>query len=234
MQLSAAVHRTTCFAMADGQVCRTAFDPCSLFVLGLTGSIGMGKSTVSGFFKEAGVPVWDADAAVHKLYSAGGAAVGPVGESFPGVVVDGAVSRTILSSRVVGNEAAIKRLESIVHPLVSHDRLAFLEQLASQAQPLAVVDIPLLYESGAEQYVDAVAVASAPSEVQRQRVLGRPGMTDQKFEAILARQVPDEDKRRRATYVIDTGTSLQETRQAVEALAQSLQARPGAGAWAKM
>lgn len=193
-------------------------------VLGLTGSIGMGKSTVSTHLRDVlGVPVLDADAVVHELYAAGGDAVGPVGEAFPGSVVDGAVSRPELGKHVVGNEENMKRLEAIVHPLVEAKRRAFLEEQRAAGAPLVVLDIPLLYESKLEGVCDAVAVVSTgDAAVQRERVLARPGMTSEKLDAILARQVPDEEKRRRADHVIDTSTSIEATTAAVDELVETL------------
>ncbi|KAG2443192.1 hypothetical protein HYH02_009269 [Chlamydomonas schloesseri] len=200
------------------------------FVLGLTGSIGMGKSTVSNMLKEEGVPVWDADATVHKLYSAGGAAVPLVEAAFPGVTVGGAIDRAALSKYVVGNEAAMKQLEGIVHPLVAADRADFLAQVRASGQPLAVLDIPLLYETGGPDRhgCDAVAVVSAAPDLQRARVLARPGMSEEKLAAILSRQVPDEEKRKRADYVIDTGVEVADTRRHVGQLVAELRRKGGA------
>eukprot|EP00898_Chlorokybus_atmophyticus_P005266 jgi/Chlat1/5740/Chrsp38S05571 len=185
-------------------------------VLGLTGSIGMGKSTVAAMFQAQGVPVCDADQIVHKLYDTDGAAVGPVGDAFPGTVIDNKVSRAELSKRVVGDESAMKRLEAIVHPLVSEERERFIDEHARDGARLVVLDIPLLYETGAEKQVDFVAVVSAPLPLQRSRVLSRPNMTEQKFLAIDARQTPDEVKRERADFVIDTGGDVDSTRAVVE------------------
>lgn len=199
-------------------------------LVGLTGSIGMGKSTVSGFLTAQGVPVLCADDVVHRLYASSGAAVGPVGAAFPAAVVDGAIDRAQLSKCVVGNEAAMKQLEGIVHPLVEAERLRFIQQHAAAGAPIVVFDIPLLYETQAEQQLDVVLVVSAPAEVQQQRVLARPGMTPEKLAAILARQVPDEEKRRRADYVIDTGCSLEETEQQVAHTLQSLKDKQGTAA----
>jgi dephospho-CoA kinase len=182
-----------------------------VIVLGLTGSIGMGKSTTTAMFADHGALVWNADDAVHALYAPGGAAVGPVGEAFPGVVVDGAIDRARLAERLGRDAAAFQRLETIVHPLVAAGRLADLEAARAAGVALAVLDIPLLFETGGERAVDAVVVVSAPEAVQRARVLARPGMTPERFEAILARQVPDSEKRRRADFVIDTGGSLEAT-----------------------
>lgn len=167
--------------------------------LGLTGSIGMGKSTTAGFFRELGVPVWDADAAVHRLYAPGGAAVGPVGALCPAAVVDGAIDRGALKDWIARDKGALAQLEAVVHPLVAEDRAAF---VAGAEAPLVVLDIPLLFEVGAD--VDGVLVVTAPAEVQRARVLARPGMTEAQLDAILARQMPDAEKRARADFVIET------------------------------
>lgn len=195
-----------------------------LHKLGLTGSIGMGKSTVSQMFVRHGVPLWDADKAVHELYSTGGAAVEPVGAAFPGCVIDGAVSRPLLGPFVVGNEEGIKRLESIVHPLVAAHRHRFLTSIAEQSdQQLVVLDIPLLFETQGEDQTDSIAVVSAPEEVQRARVLARPNMTQAKFQAIVKRQVPDEVKRGRADFIIDTSVSEEETELQVVSIISKLQ-----------
>ncbi|CAL1690189.1 Dephospho-CoA kinase [Brevundimonas subvibrioides] len=183
-----------------------------MIVLGLTGSIGMGKSTTTAMFADHGALVWNADDAVHALYARGGAAVEPVGAAFPGVVVEGAVDRTRLAEALGRDDTAFRRLELIVHPLVSAGRLADLEAARAAGTPLAVLDIPLLFETGGDRAVDAVVVVSAPEAVQRARVLARPSMTPERFEAIRARQVPDAEKRRRADFVVDTGESLEATR----------------------
>ena len=190
------------------------------FILGLTGSIGMGKSAVAAMFRGLGVPVFDADAAVHELQGPGGALLPAIEAEFPGTTGPGGVDRAKLGPAVFGNAEALERLEGIVHPAVGAMRGEFLRQNANA--PLIVFDIPLLYEKGSEKSVDAVAVVSAPAEVQRQRVLARPGMSEEKFAQILALQVPDAVKRARADYVIDTGTSLAETRHAVAALVARL------------
>ena len=189
-----------------------------MILLGLTGSIGMGKSTTAALFAERGAPVYDADAAVHALYARGGAAVASVEAAFPGVVVKGAVDRARLGARVLDDPAALRRLEAIVHPLVGAHRGAFLQ--AAAGAPVVVLDVPLLFETGGDKAMSAVAVVSAPPEVQRARVLARPGMTATKLEAILARQLPDADKRARADFVIDTAHGLAAARaQVAEVLA---------------
>lgn len=189
-----------------------------MLVLGLTGSIGMGKSTTSAMFEAEGAPVYDSDAAVHALYAAGGAAVAPVEAAFPGVVVDGAIDRAKLSARVVGDPEALAKLEALVHPLVGADRIGFFQKAQAEGRDIVVLDIPLLFETNGQKSVDKVVVVSAPPEVQRARVLARPGMTPEKFEAILARQLPDAEKRARADFVIDTGQGLEHARQQVRDL----------------
>lgn len=196
-----------------------------MFKLALTGSIGMGKSATSAMFRNCGVPVWDADAAVHEIYAPGGSAVAPVADAFPDAVVDGAVDRDRLSKLVLGDDAAIRKLESIVHPLVGEHRAAFLATAEKAGEKLIVLDIPLLFETGGGSKVDGIAVVSARAEQQRERVLARPGMTVEKFEAILARQVPDAEKRAGADHVIDTSTTLEETTAQVQALVADLRAR---------
>jgi len=193
------------------------------FILGLTGSIGMGKSAVAAMFAGLDVPVFDADAAVHELQGPGGALVGAIEEAFPGTTGASGVDRQKLGPLVLGQPEQLARLEAIVHPAVAAMRTGFLAAHADK--PLVVFDIPLLYEKGGWRTVDAVVVVSAPAEVQRERVLARPGMTPEKFEAILKLQVPDADKRARADFVIDTGTSLAETRHAVQRLAHELSGR---------
>ena len=184
------------------------------FRLGLTGSIGMGKSTTAGFFREAGLPVWDADAAVHRLYARGGAAVAPIGALHPQAVHDGAVDRSALRVWIARDETALARIEWVVHPLVAADRAAF---VAAATADIVVLDIPLLFETGAEAALDATLTVTAPAELQRRRVLARPGMTEAHFAAILAKQMPDAEKRARATHVIET-LGLDAVRAAVHAL----------------
>ncbi|ODA92214.1 dephospho-CoA kinase [Mesorhizobium sp. SEMIA 3007] len=196
-----------------------------MIVLGLTGSIGMGKSTTAKMFAEAGVPVHDSDEAVHRLYS--GAAAPLVEAAFPGTVVDGVVDRAKLSARVLGDAAALKRLEAIIHPLVRADADAFLAMHRNAGESIAVLDIPLLFETGGRGRVDKVVVVTAPTEIQRQRVLARPGMTEEKLAAILAKQVPDAEKRRLADFVIDTGQGLEAARAAVAAIIAELSGGSG-------
>ncbi len=191
-----------------------------MFVLGLTGSIGMGKSTTSAFFREAGIPVHDADAAVHKLYA--GAAVAPIEAAFPGVTVDGRIDRARLGAVVLKDADAFKRLEAIIHPLVGAAERAFRDTARARGHTLVVLDIPLLLETGGERRVDAVAVVSAPAAMQRDRVMARPGMTAEKLEAILARQIPDADKRRRAHFVIESAFGIESARRQVGDLIRAL------------
>jgi dephospho-CoA kinase len=193
------------------------------FIIGLTGSIGMGKSAVAAMFEGLGVPVFDADAAVHRLQGPDGALLPAIEAAFPGTTGPEGVDRPRLGAAVLGNPEALKRLEAIVHPAVGALRSAFLE--ANADKPLLVFDIPLLFEKGGAQRADTVVVVSAPAEIQRERVLARPGMTEAKFEQILALQVPDAEKRARADHVIDTGTSLAETRRAVQQLVHRLTGR---------
>lgn len=181
-----------------------------MLVLGLTGSIGMGKSTTARFFAEAGVPVHDADAAVHRLYE--NEAVGRIEAAFPGTTRAGRVDRTRLSAQVVGDPDAIRRLEAIVHPLVRESETRFLTEAAGRGARVVVLDIPLLFETGGERRVDAVVVVSAPPEVQRARVLARAGMTDEKLATLLARQTADSEKRARAHFIVDSSQSFDAAR----------------------
>jgi dephospho-CoA kinase len=181
-----------------------------MVILGLTGSIGMGKSTTAKLFAEAGVPVYDADATVHMLYE--GEAAPAIEAAFPGTTVDGKVDRNRLSARVVHDPAAMKRLEEIVHPMLGASRQKFLNDAEQSGAPVAVVDVPLLFETGGEKRVDAVVVVTTTPEIQRQRILSRPNMTDEKLDAILARQMPDAEKRKRAHFVVDTSHGLDPVR----------------------
>ena len=190
------------------------------FILGLTGSIGMGKSAVAAMLRGLGVPVFDADAAVHELQGPGGALLSAIEAAFPGTTGPGGIDRPKLGAAVFGDPEKLKRLEAIVHPAVGAMRAGFMEEFKDA--PLIVFDIPLLYEKGGFAMLDAVLVVSAPADVQRSRVLARPGMTEAKFEQILSLQVPDAEKRARADYVIDTGAALGETRAAVRRLVDRL------------
>src|ERR1700681_536829 len=181
-----------------------------MIILGLTGSIGMGKSTTAKLFAEAGVPVYDADATVHALYE--GEAAPAIEAAFPGTTVDGKVDRNKLSAQVVHDPQAIKRLEQIVHPMLGASRQKFLDDAERSGAPVAVVDVPLLFETGGEKRVDAVVVVTTTPEIQRQRILARDNMTSEKLDAILARQLPDAEKRRRADFVVDTTHGLDPVR----------------------
>ena len=197
-----------------------------MILLGLTGSIGMGKSTTAAMFAEEGVPVYDADAAVHALYGPGGAAVEPVEAAFPGVSEGGAIHRGRLGERVLNEPEALKRLEAIVHPLVGAHRQDFFAQAMSEKAEIVVLDVPLLFEISGDKAMGAVAVVSAPPEVQRERVMMRDGMSPEKFDAILKRQTPDAEKRANADFVIDTGNGLEAARNQVRAILKTL-AEPG-------
>jgi dephospho-CoA kinase len=196
-----------------------------MLVLGLTGSIGMGKSTAARFFAEAGVPVHDADAAVHRLYA--GEAVGPIDQAFPGTVADGKVDRVKLAARVLDDPAALKRLEAIVHPQVRAQEVRFLAEAAARGAPVVVLDIPLLFEVGGQDRVDAVVVVSAPSELQRERVLTRADMSTGKLDAILSKQTPDEEKRRGAHFVVDSSRSFDSARAQIHGILRAVAAMPG-------
>jgi dephospho-CoA kinase len=199
-------------------------------VLGLTGSIGMGKTTAARMLRQDRVPVHDADAAVHRLLGRGGGAVEAVEAAFPGVRgADGAIDRRALGARVFGEPAALRRLEAILHPRARVETLRFLRRMRRQHRPVVVLDVPLLFETGGERLCDAVAVVSAPALIQRQRVLRRPGMTEARFRAILARQMPDREKRRRADHVIQTGLGLGRTRAALRRAVAALSAGGGKG-----
>jgi dephospho-CoA kinase len=191
-----------------------------MIVLGLTGSIGMGKSTTARMFAEEGALVHDADQAVHALYAEGGAAVAPIAAAFPGVVRDGAVDRQALAAKAAGDPQALRRLEAIVHPLVAASRDALMA--GAGADDVVVLDVPLLFETGGHERVDAVVVVSASPDEQRRRVLGRPGMSEGKLKALLARQTPDAEKRARADFVVDTGRGLEPAREQVRQILRAV------------
>ena len=191
------------------------------FVLGLTGSIGMGKSTTAGFFADLGIPVWDADAAVHRLYSKGGAAVEAISQLHPAATIDGSVDRNALKTWISNDPTAIKQIEEIVHPLVAQDRKRFFEHEAEKGTRVVVVDVPLLFETGGDRQVDATLVVTISPEIQKARVLARKGMTQAHFERILASQMPDAEKREVADYVIETDT-VENVKAAVKALVETL------------
>jgi dephospho-CoA kinase len=196
-----------------------------MMTIGLTGSIGMGKSTTAAMFAEAGIPVYDADAEVAALYAKGGAAVGPLEAAFPGVVKDGAVDREALRVRVLGDPEAIQRLNGVVHPLLGASRAAFFKRAEAAGADMVVLDIPLLFETGGQARMDAVVVVSAPAEVQRERVLARPGWTGERLEAIRAQQLHDTEKRARAHFVIDTSRGLEAAREQVQEVIAALRER---------
>lgn len=193
-----------------------------MLVLGLTGSAAMGKSTVAAMFAARGVPVFDADRTVHALYA--GAAVPLVEAAFPGVAVDGAIDRDRLRARVLGDEPAMQRLEALVHPLVKAEERRFVSEARAKGRRIVLLDIPLLFESGAVDEVDMVIVVSAPEAVQRARMLARPGMTPERLAAMLGRQMPDAEKRRRADFVIENGGSLRSTENQVDAILRAVAA----------
>ena len=198
-----------------------------MVIVGLTGSIGMGKSTAARMLRHMGVPVYDADAAVHRLQAPGGRALPPIEAAFPGVVKGGVLDRQALGARVFGNKEALRKLEAIVHPLVAQQQRLFLRRAAMRREPVVVLDIPLLFEGMGERRVDGVLVVSAPAFLQRQRVMARPGMTAEKLAGILRQQVPDAVKRRKATVVIPTGLGLAPTRAALAQAVRALMKRPG-------
>jgi dephospho-CoA kinase len=197
-----------------------------MIVLGLTGSIGMGKSTTATLFAEAGVPVYDADAAVHRLYE--GDAVAAIEAAFPGTTENGKVDRNRLSARVVHDTAAMRKLEEIVHPMLGASRQKFLHDAEQSGAPVAVVDVPLLFETGGEKRVDAVVVVTTTADLQRERILGRPNMTEEKLQAILARQMSDAEKRKRAHFVVDTSHGLDPVRARIrDILTEAAKMSPG-------
>ena len=189
-----------------------------MIILGLTGSIGMGKSATAAMFREKGIRVYDADAAVHALYAKGGAAVPVIAEAYPGVVVDGAVDRMQLREAVIGKPDALKRLESLVHPLTGEAQLAFLKEAEAADAPFIVLDVPLLYETGADKHCNAVIVVTASADTQKARVMERDGMTEDVFNDIVSKQMPDADKRARADFIISTGFGFDFAREQVQAI----------------
>ncbi len=202
-----------------------------MVIVGLTGSIGMGKSETAKMFRSLGVPVYDADAAVHAIYAPGGSAVAPIEAAFPGVTNANGVDRDALAKLVLNDPAALKKLEAIVHPLVGLEQQKFLEQAAAENADIIVIDVPLLYETGGQKRVDCVVLVSAPYELQRERVLMRPGMSEEKFQSILAKQVPDAEKRRQADYIIDSSQGIEPAMAQVKDLIPLLKKVP-AKAWA--
>jgi dephospho-CoA kinase len=195
-----------------------------MVVIGLTGSIGMGKSTTARFFAEAGIPVYDADLAVHRLYAGDAAAI--IESEFPGVSGAEGIDRAKLAKRVLGDPDALRRLEAIIHPLVRREEVQFLDEAERTGAPIAVLDIPLLFETGADRRVDAVVVVTAPAEVQRARALERTGMTEEKFQALLGKQMPDVEKRRRADFVVDTSKGYDFAREQVHAILRAASNQP--------
>jgi dephospho-CoA kinase len=195
-----------------------------MIVLGLTGSVAMGKSTTAGFFADEGVPVHDADSVVHRLYE--GDAVPVVEAAFPGTTADGKIDRVKLGSRVMGDLAALRQLEAIVHPMVQDAERRFLAEAEAKGAPVVVLDIPLLFETGGDSRVDAVVVATAPAEVQRARAMSRSGMTEQRLAAMLARQMPDSEKRLRADFLVDTSRGFDDARAQVRAILDKVATMP--------
>ena len=194
--------------------------------IGLTGSIGMGKSTTAAMFREAGIPIYDADAEVHKAYDVGGAAVEPVGAAFPGVVREGRIDREELRKRVLGNPEALKVLNGIVHPIVGRARAAVFEAAQAQGADMVILDVPLIFETGGEKNMHKVIVVSAPPEMQRARVLAREGMTPERLDAILAQQVPDAEKRARADFIVDSGQGFEAAREQVREILRRVASMP--------
>lgn len=205
-----------------------------MYLIGLTGSIGMGKSATAQLFREAGVPVYDADAAVHALYEKDGAAVAPIGALVPEAIVDGAVDRAVLGQHVLNDGEKLKQLEAIVHPLAGKSQLDFLTAALADGASAVVLDIPLLFETGGNGFVDCVVVVSAPFALQKQRVLARPGMSEERFDAILAKQTPDEEKRAKADFIVDSSISIEDARTQVHAILKQLNGREGTALAARM
>ena len=205
-----------------------------MYLIGLTGSIGMGKSATANLFQEAGVPAYDADAAVHALYEKGGAAVTPIGELVPEAIIDGAVDRAILGQHVLKDAAKLKALEAIVHPLAGQSQFDFLAQAKADKAACVVLDIPLLFETGGQDFVDCVVVVSAPFEVQKQRVLAREGMSEERFHDILAKQMPDKDKRAQADFIVDSAISIEDARRQVHAILAAIKGCAGSAYEARM
>ena len=205
-----------------------------MYLIGLTGSIGMGKSATAQLFAEADVPVYDADAAVHALYEKGGAAVAPIGALVPEAIVDHAVDRAILGQHVLKDADKLKQLEAIVHPLAGQSQFDFLTKAKADKAPLVVLDIPLLFETGGDGFVDCVVVVSAPFEMQKQRVLARDGMSEARFADILAKQTPDEEKREKADFIVDSSVSIEDARTQIHAILEAVKGRKGAAYEARL
>ncbi|MGC6534726.1 MAG: dephospho-CoA kinase [Parvibaculales bacterium] len=205
-----------------------------MYLIGLTGSIGMGKSLTASLFAEEGVPVYDADAAVHALYAKGGAAVAPIGALVPQAVVDGAVDRAILGQHVLKDADKLKQLEAIVYPLAGASQSSFLQDAMAKGAAQAVLDIPLLFETGGDGFVDCTVVVSAPYELQKQRVLARPGMSEERLADILAKQMPDADKRQQADFIVDSSVSVEDAHRQVRAILQAVRGREGTALAARL
>ena len=198
-----------------------------MFLIGLTGSIGMGKSLTASLFQKEGVPVYDADAAVHSLYEKDGAAVAPIGALVPEAIIDGAVDRAILGQHVLKDGEKLKALEAIVHPLAGEAQMEFLLRNEKAGTKVVVLDIPLLLEGNGEKFVDSVVVVSAPYDLQRARVLARPGMSEERFAEILAKQVPDAEKRKRAEFIVDSSISVEDAHAQVRVILEAIEGREG-------
>ena len=198
-----------------------------MFLIGLTGSIGMGKSLTASLFQKEGVPVYDADAAVHSLYEKDGAAVAPIGALVPEAIIDGAVDRAILGQHVLKDGEKLKALEAIVHPLAGEAQMEFLLRNERAGTKVVMLDIPLLLEGNGEKFVDSVVVVSAPYDLQRARVLARPGMSEERFADILAKQVPDAEKRKRAEFIVDSSISVEDAHAQVRVILEAIEGREG-------